>query len=103
MSLTEPVYVRAMMRYIVSVIRGATHVGGFDFPTWLKDLDKACPAFNTSIPNATMTNFDGMITLSPQDFVTGTVQLSRVMTTTGRTAATAERKEMLYGSDQITP
>jgi hypothetical protein len=116
--LTEPVYTRTMVHYIASVIQAACSSGrsgsssggdggggtggSFDFPSWLQDWGSVHPG-PEALCSAPLQSVDGLLTLSSQDFITGTVQLSRVMCTTGRGAPAEERREMLYGSDQITP
>jgi len=102
LSLVEPVYVHAMARYIGRVVALRPVIAkDFDFASWLGDWQAACPEMATC--TAPLRSVDGLVTMSPQDFITGTMQLSRVLCTTGRSAPVVDRKEMLYGSDQITP
>ena len=104
-TLTEPLYVRAMVSYIASVIKSGYDDASaldFDFSAWLMDWASVHPCMEAQ-SNAPLKNIDGMMTFSSQDFITGTVHLSRIMCTNGRQSDPPERREMLYGSDQITP
>jgi hypothetical protein len=123
LTLAEPVYVRAMVHYIVSVIdkrspstgssssssssmaaADSSSSSSFDFSAWLMDWSSVHPdSLHQALCSAPLLSVDGQATFSCQDFITGTVQLSRVLCATGRDASLDERREMLYGSDQITP
>mgnify|MGYP003386222029 FL=1 len=116
LTLSEAMYTRAMVHFVVTTIQtrkltphtqtSAPMASGsardFDFSAWLMDWTSVHPAWEAQC-SAPLESVDGLVILASQDFITGTVQLSRTMCTTGREAPLDERREMLYGSDQITP
>lgn len=102
-----------MVHFIVSTIKtrsktepspASSDANGsdFDFSAWEMDWESVHPD-SAAQCLAPLQSEDSLATLASQDFVTGTVQLSRIMCRVGREAPQEERREMLYGSDQITP
>jgi hypothetical protein len=105
--LTEPVYVRAMVHYIVTVLQHHSHSSAaqksrFDFSAWLRDWTSLEQALEAQC-QAPLQSVDGLLVVAAQDFITGTVQLSRAVCCVCRDASLDDAREMLYGSDQITP